>query len=214
MQAPAMLNLLDLFGTFAFALSGAFRAIKYELDLLGVLVLATATGVGGGIMADLMAGNGTPFAFRDERYLLICLAGGLVVFVASKRIAPWWDGVMAADAVGLGVFAALGAAKATGAGLGHVGILMLAAITATGGGVVRDVLVREIPAVLRTGFYATAAIAGAIVFDGVRLGGYSLNTQLFSCILVTFILRLLAMRYKVGLPRIRRLPNHSNVLKQ
>lgn len=201
-----MLFFLDLFGTLVFAISGAFRAVKYELDLLGVLVLAVATGVGGGIMADLLAGNTPPFAFRDERYFLICLVGGLLVFVAARHIVPWWDGVKAADAVGLGVFAALGAAKAVAAGMGHVGILLLAAMTATGGGVVRDMLVREIPVVLRADFYATAAIAGAIAFDLARIGGYSQNVQLISCILVTFVLRLVAMRFQVSLPRVQRLP--------
>jgi uncharacterized membrane protein YeiH len=201
-----MLHILDLLGTFVFAVSGAFRAVKYELDLLGVLVLAVATGVGGGILADLLTGSQPPFAFRDEQYLLICLAGGLLVFVAARRIAPYWDGVMAADAVGLGVFAALGAAKAAAAGMGHVGVVMLAALMATGGGVVRDVLVREIPVVLRADFYATAAIAGGLVFELARSRGYSLNAQLFACIAVTLILRLLAMRYHIHLPRVHRLP--------
>lgn len=208
-----MLHALDLFGTFVFAISGAFRAVKYELDLLGVLVLSTAVGVGGGILADLLAGNSPPFAFRDERYLLICLVGGLLVFVGARRIAPWWDGVMLADALGLGVFAALGAAKAAAAGMGHVGVLMLAAITATGGGVVRDLLVREIPAVLRADFYASAAIAGAIFFEAARARGYSLNVQLFACIAVTLTLRLLAMRYHIGLPRVRRLPQSPSAMR-
>ena len=201
-----MLHLLDLFGTFVFAISGAFRAVKYELDLLGVLVLAVATGVGGGILADLLTGSEPPFAFRDEQYLLICLAGGLLVFVGARRIAPWWDGVMTADALGLGVFAALGAAKAAGAGMGHVGVLLMAGLMATGGGVIRDMLVREIPAVLRADFYATAAIVGGIFFELARMRGYSLNVQLFSCIAVTLVLRLLAMRYHVSLPHVHRLP--------
>jgi uncharacterized membrane protein YeiH len=201
-----MLHALDLFGTFVFAVSGAFRAVKYELDLLGVLVLAVATGVGGGMLVDLLAGNSPPFAFRDERYLLICLAGGLLVFVGARRIAPWWDGVMTADALGLAVFAALGAAKGAGAGMGFVGVLMAAAIMATGGGVVRDMLVREIPVVLRADFYATAAIAGAIFFELARARGYSQNIQLFACIAVTLILRLLALRFHIHLPRVQRLP--------
>ncbi len=201
-----MLHMLDLFGTLVFAISGAFRAVKYELDILGVLVLAVAVGVGGGIMTDVLVGNQPPFALRDERYLLICIVGGLLVFVGAKRIAPWWDGVMTADALGLGVFAALGAAKGAAAGLGHVGVMMAATLTATGGGVIRDVLVREIPAVLRADFYATAAIAGGLFFEIARARGYSLNVQLFSCIAVTLILRLLAMRYKMALPRVRRLP--------
>lgn len=202
-----MLLFLDLFGTLVFAVSGAFRAVKYELDMLGVLVLATATGVGGGIMADAMLGNHPPFAFRDERYLLICLAGGLLVFLWARRIAPLWDGVMAADALGLGVFAALGAAKGAAAGLGHVGVVLIAAMAATGGGVVRDVLVREIPAVLRVDVYASAALAGGVVFELLRWRGAPQNAQLLGCIATTLVLRLLAMHYKIALPRARRLPD-------
>lgn len=210
----SLLQLLDLFGTFVFAVSGAFRAVKHELDLLGVLVLSVATGVGGGVMADALLGNAPPFAFRDERYLLLCLVGGLLVFVGAKRIAPWWDGVMAADALGLAVFTALGAAKGAAAGLGHVGVAMIAAMTATGGGVLRDVLVREIPAVLRVDVYASAALAGALVFELARWRGYSQGVQLLACIAVTLTLRLLAMRYRIALPRVRRLPASPSALKR
>jgi uncharacterized membrane protein YeiH len=209
-----MLHTLDLLGTFVFAVSGAFRAVKYELDILGVLVLAVATGVGGGLMADVLVGHHPPFVFRDESYFLACIAGGLLVFVGARRIAPWWDGVMTADAVGLAVFTALGAAKGADAGLGHVGVLLVAAMTATGGGVVRDLLVREIPAVLRVDVYATASLAGAVVFEVARWRGLSLNVQLFACIGVTLVLRLLAMRYKIALPRVHRLPQSPSALKR
>jgi uncharacterized membrane protein YeiH len=198
-----MIYALDVFGTFVFALSGAFRAIKYELDLLGVLVLAVATGVGGGMIRDLLLGTTPPMVFRNESYLAICVAGGLLVFLAAGRLAPIWDWVMAADAVGLGVFAAIGAQKGAAGGLGGFGIMMMAAMTATGGGVVRDILVMEIPAVLRTDFYASAAIIGGACFVAARAVGASEQTQLFTCLAVTLVLRLLAMRFGISLPRIR-----------
>ncbi|MCL5271285.1 MAG: TRIC cation channel family protein [bacterium] len=96
----------DLFGTFFFAVSGAFRAVKYELDLLGVVVLATAVGVGGGIMRDAMLGIHPPAALAGNVYLVVCIAAGLAVFAFAPRIAARWDMVKLADAVGLGVFAA------------------------------------------------------------------------------------------------------------
>lgn len=209
-----MLYALDLFGTFVFALSGAFRAVKYELDLLGVLVLATATGVGGGVIRDLLLGHTPPFALKDEAYLLTCLAGGLVVFLASRHIASHWDCVMAADALGLAVFAAIGAAKGAIFGLGNIGIILMGTLTATGGGVIRDVLVAEIPAILRTDFYATAALLGSVCFLFARILGFSQGVQVSVCIAVTLILRLLAMRYQVSLPKVSRLPSSPSRLTQ
>ncbi|MGD8500947.1 MAG: trimeric intracellular cation channel family protein [Phycisphaerales bacterium] len=201
-----MIHILDIFGTFVFAVSGAFRAARHELDLLGVLVLAIATGVGGGIIRDVTLGCSPPAAFQDETYLIVCVLGGLVVFCAASKIAPRWDAVMAADALGLGVFAAIGAAKADIYGLGVIGIIMMAAVTATGGGVIRDVLVREIPAVLRADFYATAALAGGACFVAAGRFGCSQATQLLCAIAATLSLRILAMKYGISLPHVRSLP--------
>jgi uncharacterized membrane protein YeiH len=209
-----MIYVLDICGTFVFAVSGAFKAARHELDLLGVLVLAIATGVGGGIIRDITLGCTPPAAFQDEIYLLVCVVGGLVVFVAANRIAPRWDCVMFADAVGLSVFAAIGSAKAQMYDLGAIGIIMMAAITATGGGLIRDVLVREIPAVLKADFYATAALIGGASFIAARQLGYSQATQLLCAITVTFLLRVFAMKYGISLPKLRRLPESPSKLTQ
>jgi len=200
------IHILDIFGTFVFAVSGAFRAVRHELDILGVLVLAIATGVGGGIVRDIMIGCTPPAAFKDETYLLVCVLGGLVVFSAAGKIAQRWDCVMIADAVGLSVFAAIGSAKAQLYGLGDIGIIMMAAITATGGGAIRDVLVREIPAVLRADFYATAALLGGACFVAAGRLGFSHGIQLICAAAVTFCLRVLAMKYGISLPKMRSLP--------
>jgi len=209
-----MIYALDIFGTFVFAVSGAFKAARYELDLLGVLVLAIATGVGGGIIRDVTLGCTPPAVFQDEIYLLVCVMGGLVVFVAANKIAPRWDCVMFADAVGLSVFAAIGAAKAQMYDIGAIGVIMMAAITATGGGVIRDVLVREIPAVLRADFYATAALLGGAVFFTAGWLGYNQNIQLLCAITATFLLRVLAMKYGISLPKLRRLSDSPSKLTQ
>jgi uncharacterized membrane protein YeiH len=203
---------LDLFGTFAFAVSGAFRAVKYELDLLGVLVLAVSTGVGGGIVRDLLLGASPPAAFQNETYLLTCFLGGLVVFVAAPRIASHWDSVMLADAVGLSVFAAIGASKASAAGWGVVGILMIAALTATGGGVIRDVLVHEIPSILKSDFYATAAVVGGAVFVLLRTAGLGQRERLAGTIVATLVLRLWAMNRAISLPHVKRLPGSPSFI--
>jgi len=200
------IHILDIIGTFVFAVSGAFKAARYELDLLGVMVLAIATGVGGGIVRDVMIGCTPPAVFQDETYLFVCVLGGLAVFFAATKIATRWDRVMAADAVGLAVFAAIGSAKANLYGLGDIGIVMMAAITATGGGVIRDMLVGEIPAVLRADFYATAALLGGACFVTAGRLGFGQSTQLVIAITVTLLLRVLAMRYGISLPKLRSLP--------
>ena len=209
-----MLHTLDIIGTLVFAISGAFRAVKYELDLLGVLTLATVTGVGGGILRDLAMGTMPPMVFRDEAYLLACIVGGLAVFLAPRRIAARWDWLLAADAVGLSVFAAIGAAKAASAGFGVIGIMMMAAMTACGGGVLRDVLVTEVPIVLRADFYATAALAGGACLIAARRAGLAENAQLLCAAAVTLSLRLLAMKYRISLPKARRLPASPSQLAQ
>ena len=209
-----MIHILDIFGTFVFAVSGAFKAVRYELDILGVLVLAIATGVGGGIVRDVMLGSHPPAAFQDETYLFVCVLGGLIVFIAANKIAPRWDYVMIADAVGLSVFAAIGSAKAQMYGLGAIGIIMMAAITATGGGAIRDILVNEIPAVLRADFYATAALLGGTAFVAANRLEFSQETQLIATVCVTFCLRVLAMKYRISLPKMHSLPASPSQLTQ
>jgi uncharacterized membrane protein YeiH len=197
---------LDLLGTLVFAITGAFRAVKHELDILGVLVLAVFTGVGGGILRDVCLGATPPFAFTHEVYLGICLAGGLLVFFTAPRIARWWQVVKLLDAIGLGVFAAIGAMKGHQHHLGFIGVTMIGTITAVGGGAIRDILVTEIPAVLASDFYATAAAIGAMVlYLGKQLGMQDAVAMLLAAA-VTIVLRLLAMRFRIRLPRVTRLP--------
>ncbi|MBO6577216.1 MAG: trimeric intracellular cation channel family protein [Rhodothermales bacterium] len=159
-----LLYLVDIAGTVVFAASGALQANRHQLDFLGFMVLATATGVGGGIIRDMMLGATPPAVFQDELYLIVCVVTGAIVFRSAPPLARRWNRVLVADAIGLGVFAAIGAAKGHVFGLGPIGIMMMAALTATGGGVVRDLLVREVPAVIKGGFYATAALLGGLVY--------------------------------------------------
>jgi uncharacterized membrane protein YeiH len=209
-----LLFILDIFGTFVFAISGAFRAVRHELDILGVLVLAIATGVGGGILRDIMLGDIPPTAFQHEIYLVITIAGGLLVFIAAPKIAPRWDYVMIADAIGLSVFAAIGAAKAEQFNLGFIGVIMMAAITATGGGMIRDMLVMEIPAVLKSDFYASAALIGGMCYEAAGALGMEQNSRLVCTIAVTFLLRIAAMKYKLSLPKVRSLPASPSQLTE
>ncbi len=195
-------DILDIAGTFVFAVAGAFRATRHRLDFLGVMVLAVATGVGGGMIRDILLGATPVAAIQSELYLGVCLAGGLVVFLAAGRVATQWNRVMIMDAIGLGVFAAIGGFKGLEAGLGPIGVMIMAALTATGGGVVRDVLVREVPAVIRHDFYATAALLGGAVLIGADAVGWSPTVQIWLAVVTTSGLRFYAMTRGVGLPKV------------
>jgi uncharacterized membrane protein YeiH len=200
-----LIHILDIAGTFAFAVSGAFRAVKYEMDILGIAVLAMATGVGGGMIRDLLLGATPPAALTDQSYILICLAGAAAVFLAAPKIARRWDYLMAADAIGLSVFAAIGAIKAEAHGAVPLTIAMMAMITACGGGVIRDLLSREIPAILTTGFYASAALLGGFMF--VLLGAFDVpeSPRVFLTIGFTLLTRIAALKFKINLPRVKSL---------
>jgi len=174
--------------------------VRHQLDLLGVLVLAVATGVGGGIIRDLILGDSPPAVFQDEWYFVACILGGLLVFFGANKVASKWNRVMLADAIGLGLFAAIGAAKAQSFGLGPIGIVMMSALTAVGGGIIRDLLVLEVPAVIQKDFYATAALIGGLCY--VILHHFT-DSQLafFAAIVVTIVLRLIAMKTNMNLPK-------------
>ena len=193
--------LLDLIGTFVFAVSGGLKATRHQLDLLGIIVLAILTGVGGGLIRDVLLGATPPAVFQEELYLGVCIAGGLVAFWAAGHIEPRWREIMIADAIGLGVFAGIGAVKAQAFGLGPIGIIMMAGLTATGGGVVRDVLVREVPAVLKSDFYATAALAGGLCFLAAAFLGATESVALILTVVVTTGLRFYAMFKRLKLPK-------------
>jgi len=172
--AAGTLLVLDLIGTFVFALSGAAAGVKERLDLFGVLVLSFAAASAGGVMRDLLIGAVPPAAISDWRYLAVSILAGLVVFFwfpRSERLRKLRNLVLVFDAAGLALFAVAGTQKALGYGLNPVMAPLLGMLTGVGGGMLRDVLTAEIPAVLRSELYAVAALAGAVVV----VAGHVLN---------------------------------------
>ena len=164
--AASTLLVLDLVGTFVFALSGAVAGVRERLDLFGVLVLSFAAASAGGIMRDLLIGAVPPAAISDWRYLAVSLLAGLVVFFwypVSERIRNLRNHVLVFDAAGLALFAVVGTQKALGYRLNPVMAALLGVLTGIGGGMLRDVLVTQVPTVLRAELYAVAALAGAVV---------------------------------------------------
>jgi uncharacterized membrane protein YeiH len=153
-----LLVAFDLGGTFVFALSGATAGVKHRLDLFGVLVLSFAAGNSGGIARDLLIGAVPPAAISDWRYIVVSILAGLVTFYWYRIINRLSSPVLVFDAAGLALFAVSGAGKALASHAEPVTATLLGMLTGIGGGMVRDVLVRETPTVLRTELYAVAAL--------------------------------------------------------
>jgi uncharacterized membrane protein YeiH len=195
-----VLVILDLVGTFVFALSGAMLAIKHRLDLFGVLVLSFAAGNAGGIIRDVLLGATPPPAISDWRYIGVSLAAGLVTFAWAPVIDRLRSSVLVLDAAGLALFAVSGALKATAAGLNPAASILLGVLTGVGGGMLRDVLVSEVPAVLRGELYASAALAGAATV--VLTGLLPIPTPIgaIAGAILCFVLRYLAIRRGWRLP--------------
>jgi uncharacterized membrane protein YeiH len=191
---------LDLSGTFVFALSGATAGVRRRLDLFGVLVLSFVAANSGGILRDLLIGAVPPSSIRDWRYLGVSLLAGVVTFLWSPWIERLRNPVRLFDAAGLALFAVVGANKALAFGLNPVMAALLGMLSGVGGGIVRDVLLAEVPLVLRADLYAVAALAGAsVVVTGAALGLPPIATMIVGA-MSCFGLRLLALRFGWGLP--------------
>jgi len=157
-----VLVILDLIGTFAFALNGALTAVRAaHLDLVGVVTLGVITAIGGGIIRDVLLGALPPATFVDWRYLAVAGGGGLIAFLFSRWLARFAGAIDVLDAAGLSLFAITGAGKALELGVGPAQEILLGALTGVGGGTVRDVLIRQVPGVLSGGLYAIPALVGA-----------------------------------------------------
>lgn len=198
-----LLLALDLIGTFVFALSGAAAGIRHRLDLFGVLVLSLAAGTAGGMLRDVLIGATPPPAINDWRYITAALLAGLILFRWAPSLARFRGFVLILDAAGLGLFAVSGAMKALTYGLSPVGAVVLGGLTGIGGGMLRDMLVREVPTVFRSELYAVAALAGAtVVVAGDRLDLPSGLTTAVGAALC-FLLRVIAIRrgWKLPSPR-------------
>ena len=191
---------LDLFGTFVFALSGGMRAVRNHLDVFGVLVLSFAAGNAGGITRDLLIGAVPPAAIADWRYIGVSVLAGLATFLWHSTIQRLKSPVLVFDAAGLGLFAVSGALKAVSFGLNPVPAVLLGMLTGIGGGILRDILVAEIPTILRAELYAVAALAGAAVAVGGGLLQLPSTPVAIAGAGLCFGLRLLAIRRGWGLP--------------
>jgi uncharacterized membrane protein YeiH len=199
-STATLLFTLDLIGTFVFALSGAASGVKHKLDAFGVGVLAFIAGNAGGVTRDLLIGAVPPAAITDWRYVAVSLVAGAVTFGWYPRVKRLQPIVLLADAAGLGLFAVAGTQKALAVGINPFVSALLGMLTGIGGGVVRDLLVNEIPVVLRADLYAVAALAGAAVVVGGHLGHWPPTATTISGAILCFAIRLIAIRRGWSLP--------------
>lgn len=198
-----LILLLDLCGTFVFAISGATAAVRRRLDLFGVLVLSFAAANSGGIVRDLLIGAVPPAAIGDWRYLAVSLAAGLITFYWTPVIEKLQNPVRMFDAAGLALFAVAGAQKALSFGINPFIAALLGMLTGIGGGMLRDVLLAEVPMVLRSDLYAVAALAGASIVVLGHVLQLPSGTMALAGALVCFGLRMLAIRHGWQLPAAR-----------
>lgn len=197
---PTLLLVLNLAGTFVFGLSGGLAGVETRLDMFGVVVLAVVVGLAGGITRDLLIGV-PPETFRDWRYLAVAGGAGLVTFLAHRALERLERPILVLDAAGLALFCVTGASTALDHHVGTVEAVVLGAITGVGGGVLRDILVREIPVVLRSGLYAIPALAGAaIVVGAIKSGSHNLAFPLVGAA-VCFVIRLAGLHFDLSVPR-------------
>lgn len=192
--------LLDFIGTFAFAISGGLVAVRHRLDLFGVLALAFAAATAGGIVRDLLLGMAPPASVVDWRYLAVSMLAGLLTFYRHEQVERMRNPVQLSDAVGLSLFAVLGASKALAAGLGPAGAVMLGILSGVGGGIARDVLVAQVPSVLQRELYAVAAFAGALVIVAGDALALPAAPVAVAGAAACFVLRWLAIRRGWRLP--------------
>jgi len=195
-----MLYILDLFGVLVFAITGCLRVRDKKLDLLGMVVIALVTAVGGGTTRDLLLGIHPIFWMRDLNYIWLALAGALFTF-ATARFVPFPNRILLiADALGLSVAAILGVQISLTSGASIPIAIMMGMVSGTAGGVLRDILSNEIPLIFDSELYATAALAGAIVFVITRQITHQDEWATMLGISVVLVIRLIAIRLKITLP--------------
>ncbi|MBP3939541.1 MAG: trimeric intracellular cation channel family protein [Clostridia bacterium] len=205
--------IVEIIGTIAFATSGAMVAINKRVDIFGVLVLSSVTALGGGCIRDILIGTLPPRMFSDYRYVTVSVIVATIVFIIayifrdlyqkSQKTVDSVNNIF--DAVGLGVFTVTGVQVAIDSGFKMNSILAvcLGVITGIGGGILRDVMLREIPFVLKKRIYALASIAGGVVYYNLCLINFGRTKSIIISVAVTFVIRILATIFKLDLPKVK-----------
>jgi uncharacterized membrane protein YeiH len=199
-----MIQTLDLFGTMAFAVTGAHKAIEHNADLVGIIILATMTGVAGGVLRDVIFDRSLPMAISNPLYLIITTTTAVAIFFLHRDLKKHWNLFLQFDAIGLGVFTIIGATFAYHTvGLNFLAMAFAGLLTAVGGGILRDVFVNEVPIVFVKELYASASFIGVVIFFTLLAWGIELNLAAIPSVVAVTSTRVLAMKYNWNLPRPR-----------
>ena len=204
LSIAVLIQFLDLFGTMAFAVTGAFKAVEHKSDIVGVLILSTITGVAGGVIRDIIFGKLPPTAVINPLYIIITISTGVVIFLLYPILKTHWNLFLKFDAVGLGVFTVIGSAFAYNIfGQNFLTMSFAGVLTAIGGGILRDALVNEIPLVFTKELYATASFIGIVILFVMLSININLSVASIPTIVVVTSIRLIAMKFNWNLPRAR-----------
>jgi uncharacterized membrane protein YeiH len=196
-----LIQFLDLFGTMAFAVTGAIKAVEHKLDIFGVIFLAAITGLAGGILRDVVLGKIPPSGISEISYASIAIVTAIAVFYLYPRIKSQMGLFLTFDAVGLGVFTIIGATIALNIYGFNVLLMVFAGmITAIGGGIIRDALVNETPLVFRKELYASISFVGVILYILLLYEGINLEIASILCIIFITVFRIMAIHFRWNLP--------------
>lgn len=201
MKADVLL-LFDVFGTFVFALSGAAKAIKKNMDFLGVIVFSITVGCAGGMIRDVLIGAVPVAVYQNSVYIAVAFVAGLVMFLIGENVSieSFPNHIVFLDAIGLGFFTALGCEKAASYSIIPVGIIFSGVLSAVGGGVLRDLFAKEIPMVFTSDFYASASILGALLYLLLRYLGVDSSINIWVTAFFTILARVLGYKLHLSLP--------------
>jgi len=194
------LNIIDILGTFSFAVSGAFFAMEKKLDPFGVLILSFVTAIGGGTLRDMMIGNLPVGWLRDETATIVIFIGAIGSMFFSQGLKRINATLFLFDALGLGLFTIIGIEKGMELHFSVGVCIALGTITASFGGVIRDVLLNNVPLIFRKEIYALASIIGGVIYYLLKQSALNDDAAKIICILLILIIRLLAVKYKLSLP--------------
>ncbi|PVU73309.1 hypothetical protein DDW10_02265 [Sulfolobales archaeon SCGC AB-777_J03] len=197
-----VLTVTNVVGIIAFSVAGSLKAIERRMDLLGVLTLGFSTSLAGGIIADVLLGKFPPSNLTEVQYPAIAIVSSALTFAFFRKLSKLRRPLLYADALGLGAFTASGASLAYSVDPNPVLVTLVGTITAVGGGVLRDVLANEVPLVLTRDFYATAAIIGSLAYYALAYLGLFRGYLTAVVLLLTFALRVAAIRRNWRLPTI------------
>ncbi len=196
-----ILEVLNLSGLIAFSASGVLKGVKNKLDIFGVVVLAVVTSLGGGILRDVIL-NRVPTSVVNERDMYLVIIVALITYFISKKVENYLMFIKILDAAGLALFTVVGAEAGFNAGLGALGVVLMGTCTGEAGGAIRDMLVQEIPFVLKEEIYALFSITGSVMYwIGINYLNIDKNMVIYFIIPFIFIGRVVAIKYDLHLPR-------------